>query len=271
MRPEASWRFLPRRADFSGTRDPDGTPLNQQRRQKRLVRRQLRRRRERRRTFNRILSETGLLPPFGSDAWPAVMASEPLALRTRGLTEPLTAYEVGHSSSTIWRSADTFAGRDFEDEAKPEDAEAKKAEDSRASTLDHLPHDRRDAGAISSGQGLTRSQTRCPCRPRFVLDEFDRRWRAQEGHLAVLRDPAFRCDITDLIFSQRRSSGARAPSAPAALCRASRCAQGLVAVAATADAGEARQQPGACRRQCASRSMPTSVRPSSSACSRRRR
>ncbi|MDR2857040.1 MAG: hypothetical protein LBV50_04240, partial [Novosphingobium sp.] len=44
---------------FPEARDPDGTPLNQTRRQKRMMRRQLRRRRERRKALNRLLAEAG--------------------------------------------------------------------------------------------------------------------------------------------------------------------------------------------------------------------
>ena len=74
---------------FPEARDPDGTPLNQQRRAKRMMRRQLRRRRERRRSLNELLASAGLLPPFGGDEWRKVMALDPYALRARGLDEPL--------------------------------------------------------------------------------------------------------------------------------------------------------------------------------------
>ncbi|MFL5257966.1 MAG: hypothetical protein ACJ8AI_34815, partial [Rhodopila sp.] len=46
---------------FPEARDRDGTPLNQNRRQKRMVRRQLRRRRTRRRALNELLTAAGLL------------------------------------------------------------------------------------------------------------------------------------------------------------------------------------------------------------------
>ena len=60
---------------FPEARDPDGTPLNQQRRQKRMMRRQLRRRR-RRRTLNECLAESGLLPSYGTDQWQPVATSD---------------------------------------------------------------------------------------------------------------------------------------------------------------------------------------------------
>jgi CRISPR-associated endonuclease Csn1 len=82
---------------FPEARDPDGTPLNQQRRQKRMMRRQLRRRRIRRRTLNECLAGSGLLPAYGTDEWGKLMETEPLALRARGLSGRLAPYELGRA------------------------------------------------------------------------------------------------------------------------------------------------------------------------------
>ena len=82
---------------FPEARDPDGTPLNQQRRAKRMMRRQLRRRRERRRALNELLAEHGLLPAYNSPEWAKVSALEPYALRARALVEPLRPYELGRA------------------------------------------------------------------------------------------------------------------------------------------------------------------------------
>ncbi len=78
---------------FPEARDPDDTPLNQQRRQKRMMRRQLRRRRLRRRVLNELLFEAGLLPKFSKDKdsdWAKLMNgsgiaanADPYALRAR--------------------------------------------------------------------------------------------------------------------------------------------------------------------------------------------
>lgn len=53
---------------FPEARDPDGIPLNQERRKRRMMRRQLRRRRTRRRDLNQFLREAGLLPDFSKAA-----------------------------------------------------------------------------------------------------------------------------------------------------------------------------------------------------------
>ncbi len=62
---------------FPEARDPDGTPLNQQRRQKRMARRQLRRRRARRRALGAMLHEAGLLPRMGGETWKELMQTDP--------------------------------------------------------------------------------------------------------------------------------------------------------------------------------------------------
>ncbi|MCG8511682.1 MAG: hypothetical protein MI741_20905, partial [Rhodospirillales bacterium] len=99
---------------FPEARDPDGTPLNQQRRQKRMVRRQLRRRRARRKLLNGILGAAGLLPAFGSKDWPRIMAIDPYDLRVRGLSERLEPYEVGRALYHLAKRRH-FRGRDLDD------------------------------------------------------------------------------------------------------------------------------------------------------------
>src|SRR5580692_1893671 len=79
---------------FPEARDPDGTPLNQQRRAKRMMRRQTRRRRERRRALNEALAAASLLPAFSSPEWALAMSADPYVLRKRGLTEALSPYEL---------------------------------------------------------------------------------------------------------------------------------------------------------------------------------
>lgn len=65
---------------FPEARDPDGIPLNQERRKRRMMRRQLRRRRARRRDLSQFLHEAGLLPEFSKakgSAWAEAMALDP--------------------------------------------------------------------------------------------------------------------------------------------------------------------------------------------------
>lgn len=187
---------------FPEARDPDGTPLNQQRRQKRLVRRQLRRRRERRKALNQTLAAAGLLPPFGCAAWGTVMASEPLALRARGLVEPLAAHEFGRALYHLAQRRH-FRERDLEESEKPQDAEAKKASDSRASMLARLRKTGETLGQCLSDKGPLERKRGVHVVRSTVLDEFDRLWRAQAAHHAILRDPALRAQIEDVIFAQR--------------------------------------------------------------------
>jgi len=103
---------------FPEARDPDGTPLNQNRRQKRMMRRQLRRRKARRRALNEKLAAAGLLPPFSKDkdsAWSKVMGLDPYPLRVKGLSEPLSAHEFGRAIYHLSKLRH-FKGRDLEDD-----------------------------------------------------------------------------------------------------------------------------------------------------------
>src|SRR6516165_7665410 len=115
---------------FPEARDPDGTPLNQNRRQKRMARRRLSRRRDRRRMLNECLAEAGLLPPFcpgparqkasEGDPWHVLMRSDPVQLRKRGLDEKLDLHELGRALYHLAQRRH-FRGRDLDqDEDEPE-------------------------------------------------------------------------------------------------------------------------------------------------------
>lgn len=197
---------------FPEVRDPDGTPLNQVRRQKRLVRRQLRRRRERRRTLNRLLAGAGLLPPFGKDKeseWAKVMAASPFPLRKHGLEERLDPHELGRA---IYHLAHLrhFKARDLEDSDSPEveDADEKGANE-RERTVQALK-----ASGLTLGQWLAEKAPapgEAPtCRTRkvhalrsHVEDEFERLIAAQEPHHPILSEPAFREQLRQTIFAQK--------------------------------------------------------------------
>lgn len=103
---------------FPEARDPDGTPLNQTRRQKRMLRRQLRRRKVRRRLLNQKLAEAGLLPRFSKDKdsdWAKVMALDPYVLRARGVAKKLDPHEFGRALYALSKRRH-FKGRDLEDD-----------------------------------------------------------------------------------------------------------------------------------------------------------
>jgi CRISPR-associated endonuclease Csn1 len=186
---------------FPEARDADGTPLNQQRRQKRMVRRQLRRRRARRRTLNQCLAESGLLPTYGTDEWRKVMKTEPLALRARGLTDRLAPHELGRA---IYHLAQRrhFKGRDL-DEGEDETPEEAEAKTSRESTLKSLKASGQTLGQFLHARGVHERSRGVHASRSSVRDEFDRFWKAQAAHHAVLHDPKFRARVEDTIFAQR--------------------------------------------------------------------
>ncbi len=189
---------------FSEARDPKGTPLNQQRRQKRMVRRQIRRRRVRRRLLNETLHAAGLLPKFNSPEWNAVMAMEPYGLRKRGLSEALTAHEVGR---TLYHLAQQrhFKGRDLEGAEREEEeaADERAAKTDRESTLRALRTEKVTLGEWLSERGPHQRKRGVHAHRSVVENEFDKLWDAQAPYHLALRDEGFRAKVQDAIFAQR--------------------------------------------------------------------
>lgn len=186
---------------FPEARDPDGTPLNQTRRQKRMMRRQLRRRRIRRRVLNEHLTKAGLLPPFGTAEWQTVMKVEPLELRVRGLSEPLEAHDLGHAFYHLAQHRH-FKGRELE-ETEDEAPDEKEAKTNRESTLKALRTTGHTLGQFLSKTGERERQRGIHANRTSVSEEFNRLWNAQATHHEILRDPNFRALIEDTIFAQR--------------------------------------------------------------------
>lgn len=214
---------------FPEARDPDGTPLNQTRRQKRLVRRQLRRRRQRRKALNELLAGAGLLPPFSrgkrvngkyeKSAWEEAMTSEPLALRAKGLADRLEHYELGRALYHLAQRRH-FKGRDIEESDKPEEEalDEKAAKSAREQMVGALK-----ASGQTLGQMLAERSPRLGDRtnrisiPRGeipahrtrgvhalrsnVEDEFEKLAKAQEEHHPVLTE--IRDGLRETIFSQK--------------------------------------------------------------------
>jgi CRISPR-associated endonuclease Csn1 len=197
---------------FPEARDPDGTPLNQTRRQKRMARRQLRRRKQRRRDLNLLLSEAGLLPAFSKEpdsAWAKAMALDPWQLRKRGLTEALDAYSIGR---TLYHAAKHrhFRGRDLDGDGSGEaaaetaesSAEEKQQAGERQSTL---------AALKASGETLGQHIASFPPGQRkrgvhasraAVQEEFERLWTVQSRHNPGLTD-TLKAHVADVIFTQK--------------------------------------------------------------------
>lgn len=204
---------------FPEARDPDGTPLNQNRRQKRLVRRQLRRRKLRRRALNELLAGVGLLPPFAKgkrvngryerSPWEKAMALPPLALRTKGLTEKLEPHELGRALYHLARLRH-FRGRDIEsDTPEEEPADEKAAKSARDTTIQALRASGQTLGEMLAvrapveGEVPKQSTRRIHALREHVEDEFSRVVKAQKQHHPILCDPAFADQLREVIISQK--------------------------------------------------------------------
>lgn len=204
---------------FPEARDPDGTPLNHQRRQARMRRRQLRRRRQRRRRLGEILHEVGFLPACESQDWPEVMKADPYDLRARARdeTEILAPCEFGRALYHLAQRRH-FRGRDLEeddgfsdagvDDRKVENAEEKQARAHRESTQSALRDAQRDDPNATLGAWLSKRGPHERKRGRHatrtvVEDEFEKIWTAQAKHHQALQDPQFKETVKDAVFAQR--------------------------------------------------------------------
>ncbi|GAB5469851.1 MAG: type II CRISPR RNA-guided endonuclease Cas9 [Rhodospirillales bacterium] len=196
---------------FPESRDPRGEPLNQKRRGARLVRRQIRRRRQRRRALNEALTAAGLLPAFGTPAWDAVMAADPYALRTRGLTEALTPQEVGRALYHLAQRRH-FKGRALEevtqdqDEAKTKGKTEKEEEKTKlqaAATARAVAESDSTLGAwLAALPEGARRRGRHATRD-LVQAEFAALITAQARHHPDLLDGRLRARLEDLTFAQK--------------------------------------------------------------------
>lgn len=198
---------------FPEARDPDGIPLNQERRKRRMMRRQLRRRRERRRTLNSLLTEAGLLPRFSEQpgsAWAETMALEPWQLRTRALDEALSATELGRALYHLAQRRH-FRGRDLEEAAGEADG---KAEELSADEQKAASQREKDRSALkASGSTLGAFIASFPEREHrrrghhFAREDVAAEFRAivaaQAPHHAWVRDPDFIAAIEQTIFDQK--------------------------------------------------------------------
>ena len=211
---------------FPEARDPDHTPLNQQRRAKRMLRRQLRRRRERRRGLNEFLASNELLPSFGSDDWINVMAVDPYALRAKGLSEALSAHELGRALYHLAKHRH-FKERDLAEVGESETLKSDNPDVSKPpKTLkDNLKDSDTDEEVLStearkhfvaalraSGQTLGQNLAERPPGAKrrgehatraIVEDEFSRLISTQKSHHAALRNHDVLETLNETIFMQR--------------------------------------------------------------------
>lgn len=198
---------------FPEARDPDGTPLNQQRRQKRMMRRQLRRRRMRRKALNEALHEAGFLPKFdkafrkNSDtksAWQLAMENDPYELRRRGLEEGLSAYEFGRAIYHLAQHRH-FRGRELEesDTPDPDVDDEKEATDEREATLKALKNEQTTLGAWLACRPPSDRKRGIHAHRDVVAEEFERLWEVQSKFHPALKSEELKARISDTIFAQR--------------------------------------------------------------------
>jgi len=191
---------------FPEARDPDGTPLNQTRRQKRMARRQLRRRRERRKALNQALADAGLLPPFSKDKdseWSRIMALPPLPIRARVLKERVEPHELGRALYHLAKRRH-FKGRDLEESDSPEteDAEEKAASNARERTIAELKATGKTLGEMLATTPAHERSRGIHALRSHVADEFERLWSAQAAHHPALTD-TLKAHVADTIFAQK--------------------------------------------------------------------
>ena len=198
---------------FPEARDPDGIPLNQERRKRRMMRRQLRRRKSRRRDLNMLLAEAGLLPPFSKDKaspWAATMASDPWVLRTRAVSEPLTPHELGRALYHLAQRRH-FRGRDLEEAEITDDRKTDEPSPDEAKAASKRETDRKalQASGLTLGAFLSQFPERSEKRRghHFARDdvraEFHAILAAQAPHHPQLANTDFAACLEEKIFAQK--------------------------------------------------------------------
>jgi CRISPR-associated endonuclease Csn1 len=198
---------------FPEARDPEGIPLNQERRKRRMMRRQLRRRRIRRRELNRLLCILGLLPEFSkseASAWADVMGLDPWQLRTRALSERLTPAELGRAIYHIAQRRH-FRGRDLEiaDAQSAEKHDATTAEEEKAASQREKDRSALRESGLTLGAFIASIPERSERRRgyHFARDDVAAEFRAivaaQAPHHEQFRDPELVAAIEQTIFEQK--------------------------------------------------------------------
>jgi CRISPR-associated endonuclease Csn1 len=196
---------------FPEARDPDGTPLNQTRRTKRMMRRQLRRRKARRQELNQALADAGLLPEHKSLDWERILATDPIDLRKKALSEALSPFEVGRALSHLSKRRH-FRGKDLEEseDGTALDEETKALSNAeieelgvRKATIAAL-----DTSGETLGQHLARKghhvrQRGVHALRRHVDAEFEAIWEKQKSFHPQLMNDRAKEHMRDIIFAQK--------------------------------------------------------------------
>ncbi|MBL8574216.1 MAG: type II CRISPR RNA-guided endonuclease Cas9 [Hyphomicrobiaceae bacterium] len=198
---------------FPEARDPDGVPLNQERRKRRMMRRQLRRRRNRRRELNSFLKSFGLLPDFSKaqgSQWAATMLMDPWAIRTRDMTQALAPYELGRALYHLAQRRH-FRGRDLDagevsDEAQRDDVAA---DEKAAANKRDADHKSLQASGLTLGAFLATIPVPTERRRHHhfyradVQAEFEALLDSQAPFHPCLSSPEFRNALEHTIFDQK--------------------------------------------------------------------
>lgn len=198
---------------FPEARDPNGIPLNQERRKRRMMRRQLRRRRVRRRELNCLLCASGLLPGFSKatgSAWAEAMVQDPWQLRTKALNEMLSATELGRAVYHLAQRRH-FRGRDLEvaDAEVAETSDRPTGEEQKAASQREKDRSALKASGLTLGAFIAHIPERAERRRghHFARDdvaaEFHAIMAAQAPHHAQLRDPDFVAALEQAVFEQK--------------------------------------------------------------------
>jgi CRISPR-associated endonuclease Csn1 len=198
---------------FPEARDPDGVPLNQERRRSRMMRRQLRRRRSRRKDLNSLLSEAALLPAFSKangSPWTNAMAQDPWQLRADALDKALGPYELGR---VLYHLAQRrhFRGRDLEelDTEFDDKKEAQSADERKAASQRETDRKTLKASGLTLGAFIASIPERAKRRRghHFAREDVAAEFRAiiaaQSPHHSRLRDQDFVAALEQTIFDQK--------------------------------------------------------------------
>jgi CRISPR-associated endonuclease Csn1 len=182
---------------FPEARDPEGVPLNQERRAARL------RRRDRRQLLSDLLCEVRLLPARNSSEWNKVMGHDPYVLREKAFKgKALSEHEVGRALYHLAKRRH-FKGRDIDEISDgsesgdqndaAEEKDEKKAKAEREATLTALKQDNVTLGACLARRGSHERKRGVHATRKVVEEEFDKVWgpRLPENCRDAVRDAIF--------------------------------------------------------------------------------
>ena len=188
-----------------------GEPLNATRRLARLKRRQVRRKRWRRIHLRTLMAEAGLLPDQRAE--PPRASADPVALRLRGLHDPLTPEQLG------WALFHLLKRRGYDEATAPEAVETtgrektareKDEQKKQAEFKDSLGVFRGFVGTRTLAEALTDpalpslpKRRKNPIERPMVTRELDTLWAAQARHHPTILTDDLRRRLQSVALSRR--------------------------------------------------------------------